>query len=758
MLVRMSVFVVVGALVGGVQYLAAESSVLEEIETKDGKRFAGRVVGYDVESKSYVLRTRGGDLKIPESSILTVHAVSHADESPDEAGGSPESLVGSSESPVTPPVVSVEPGHQESLPVQPETHRVRAPRRHAELAEILEAATTEGADAFRHEDRLALEVARDALKEGDIGAARRHLETVEKSIAAAFEVRLLRGVVLVAEKKYDKAFRWLRRLDLEVPDNGEVLCLLAVAAQGRGYFARARAAMEKSITLRFEGADAHYRRFQWRRDHDPDPARVREAWQAYVESDPEFTSVESPEGNSFRSAARALEAGDHDEVFDNLHDALRRNPYIRTQMAPLHVRVIEERAHRLESAGDFEGAVYEFAALELEQPKQAEKYAQDRRKAEVRWVDERLAEVEGPENVTAALDGLRRSMPNLWQEHSSVLKSRLEAVARNAAVAGDLDGTLKMLDLIAKKSPGASLSNDLAAAIRGRIDEERANGRDVRVEEWTTALTERGRLQAVKRVQPSSGPGVGIGGESDIVAIVPPVPTPKKEAPSLEAGPTIAVTNGPAIASLEYLSLIAGNEWVYRHRDGTRDVQRLAKVEARNELPPLYRFKNRFELEDLVIPYEKICSVDDDFVYQGTGGSHVRADRVLPLPIREGSVWRWKNGEIEFEKRCVSTDETVHCLAGTFHDCLKIELTTRYGGWDGHSVSQTMYYAPYVGLVKVDSANLTDSYELETFTLGGEGRAQPSVAPMRGKSDVIGPDIPAEILPMGEVGDFGQDG
>ena len=172
MLVRMSVFVVVGALVGGVQYLAAESSVLEEIETKDGKRFAGRVVGYDVESKSYVLRTRGGDLKIPESSILTVHAVSHADESPDEAGGSPESLVGSSESPVTPPVVSVEPGHQESLPVQPETHRVRAPRRHAELAEILEAATTEGADAFRHEDRLALEVARDALKEGDIGAAR----------------------------------------------------------------------------------------------------------------------------------------------------------------------------------------------------------------------------------------------------------------------------------------------------------------------------------------------------------------------------------------------------------------------------------------------------------------------------------------------------------------------------------------------------------------------------------------------------------
>ena len=66
-----------------------------------------------------------------------------------------------------------------------------------------------------------------------------------------------------------------------------------------------------------------------------------------------------------------------------------------------------------------------------------------------------------------------------------------------------------------------------------------------------------------------------------------------------------------------------------------------------------------------------------------------------------------------------------------------------------------MYYAPYVGLVKVESANPTDSYELESFTLGGEAR--PESTPTTRKSAVIGPEIPVEILPVAPIDDATQE-
>jgi hypothetical protein len=62
----------------GHRILSGESSeeLLEVLETRDGKQYRGRVVGYDTESKSYLLQVDQRQIAIPEAKILTIRSPS----------------------------------------------------------------------------------------------------------------------------------------------------------------------------------------------------------------------------------------------------------------------------------------------------------------------------------------------------------------------------------------------------------------------------------------------------------------------------------------------------------------------------------------------------------------------------------------------------------------------------------------------------------------------------------------------------------
>ncbi|MBI4582855.1 MAG: hypothetical protein HY717_02305 [Planctomycetes bacterium] len=202
-------------------------------------------------------------------------------------------------------------------------------------------------------------------------------------------------------------------------------------------------------------------------------------------------------------------------------------------------------------------------------------------------------------------------------------------------------------------------------------------------------------------------------------------PAPSGETGAAAPAPSGAASAAAAVASqgheitgaAGYFPLQAGNWWAYRHGDGTRDVHRLEKIDGPAGQRTVYRFGNEIEFGETKVPYSKSGFFEEGILFLGAAADPAQADRVLALPLQAGHEWSWERGEIIYEREYLSTGATVQCRAGTFTRCLKVRASSRYhsGAKDAPAVQQLFYYAPGVGLVKIEAENPLDGRELEAY-------------------------------------------
>lgn len=97
------------------------------------------------------------------------------------------------------------------------------------------------------------------------------------------------------------------------------------------------------------------------------------------------------------------------------------------------------------------------------------------------------------------------------------------------------------------------------------------------------------------------------------------------------------------------------------------------------------------------------------------------SDILLKAPVAVGTSWTWKEEDSIFKREVTSVTGNVTTPAGVFKDCLVVEFTTKTDFADRSElvIRSTSYYAPGVGLVKLDVLdNKYSSYSIELIDHG----------------------------------------
>lgn len=764
---------------------------LEEIEDLDGKTFRGRVVGFDTEKNAYILRTGTGELRVPEDRIRTIRQLDdvrvESGEAPLTSGsrGSSLDLLQKQQRHDPSRFLRELLRERESLPVPRSTTARRAYEKGVEFA--LDGSTTRArsqldrvlgiqpdflsarlflgalylgerkpAEAYRHlhrahvehpESLVALELLVPAARQ--LGYTRLAGELAEKHISLRYHgaERLYRIFLLRREEApgSEETLRaWKDYLALD-PDLDQVESLearwiaqgkkalldrephralehLAAAARVNPYLAghlrplRIRALEIRSLLYRDRG---EYELFlsDLRALEREDPSKAEEYRGRRDEGEAELVRVRLEAASGVSQADRVLRdlevwipdlLGKHRSLILTRYDRLARRAIFHNEVEAGSRALVRCRELGAEVKGLLD---YLERQVELASRNGRQDLAR-------RWVD-----------VMSELDPAR-------------------ARALDVQPATGVANPLPAPEPASRSQDGPPLPGTEA-----RPREEIIVG--VPVPEPTV----RESIEKIVTPAPSPSPAPALSQppeevisepEADIVIGTPLGPPAESDLDSGEiaSGPEAIPTapsgeDGDLARLREYVPLIPGERRVYRHRDGTIDYQFLDRVEMHPQFGSVYRHENHFEIGELRIPYTKSSFWLDGKLHQGAGVDPSTSMQALAVPLVEGGSWEWKNGEITFERRYESLDETVTCGAGTFENCLKVKAVSRYRAESTRAVVQWFTYAPGVGLVKVESENPAEGYELESYS-----RPEPA-SPEAGTPAVEGPTpLPSTPEPL----------
>lgn len=203
----------------------------------------------------------------------------------------------------------------------------------------------------------------------------------------------------------------------------------------------------------------------------------------------------------------------------------------------------------------------------------------------------------------------------------------------------------------------------------------------------------------------------------------PPVPAPESSAlPSLcapgAAAPEALVIPAPIAestaaaaltlrreqAALEiktYFPVTEGRWFLYQNVESGSEEK--VTIESMAHSDGITRLM--FRMEDAANPWSRgvsscIMEIDGESIRRTNGTDR---EVLLRFPLREDDEWSWKGRNEIYHRRILSTCETVKVPAGTFTDCVIVEMETRLL-LDGERelLTSRAAYAPGIGLVRLE--------------------------------------------------------
>jgi hypothetical protein len=709
----------------------------EIIETIGGRAYRGRVIGYESSTKSYLVLVDGSRTAIPESEILTIRNVLDV----------PAGTLATIEKRTAP----AQAGRTSSPAVQGPAEKDRAAKTAPDRPATSSTSSTSSdgdlvtleslirqASSFpipgKPEAREALDAAWGKLRGGEPLAA---VEPLTKALAAdpacPGPAALLAAVRLDVERDPAAAHGIATAALARTPDFLPLVALASRTSLALGY-RNLHAKLEGArIAARYEGAEREYRMFRFLQIRDPEAAR--KAWSEYRRLDPRWEKA-TAEGRAARDGIEAIDGGDEGRGIGILARAVEDNPLLAEEARPHLVRAFLARARKSETAGRHEFALADLRAAAEEDPGKAEEIAARRKEIEDAWTKVRLAGATTAEEIEEASHDLGRLIEDVKGKCGPAFAGALSRIAAEAASREDFDGTVRCLKATETygAKPEAAVLEKLAAIVAGDIarrDTARAGERLGVLEALPrdgTGLD--GRLVSLrsdleKALRPSKDADDADRADR-LASAPPPAPASRRPEVSVEGAPsTPEAAAGPS--TMPYLPLIAGTRWSYVYGDGSKENQVLERIEEGKDGETVYRFASALVVRDDKVPYHKTGRFSGQY-FQITSGmrSSGVGDRVLKLPVVLGDRWTWRKGDIVCEREYVATDAKVESRAGTFENCLKVKATSRFdaGGTRTRPIEQYFYYAPNVGLVRIEGETALDGRELEEFAIGGGGKGQ----------------------------------
>jgi hypothetical protein len=704
----------------------ADKEPLEIVETRGGKNYRGRVVGYDAGTKSYILLVDQIRLSVSESEILTIRsgevepakadpaaAPEGAQDRPaGRAGDRPppprkekeDAALGDPPAPASPPPAlpraTAEPAGREGGAVTLEA-LVRDCRswptpRTPEAAQALSMAL----DRLRAHEPLA---AVDPLK--------RAMQVESDCPTPAI---LLAAIRLEAESNPEEAWPLLLLAGGKSSGLAAWKSLAARAAFELGYRKLGAKLQAEAIEARTEGAEREYRLARFWRDRDPD--RSRKAWLEYRRLDPDWEKVSTAEGPRLKLAVQALERGAASEAASILAHLCEGSPWMEEEARPLLLRALTARAERSQAAGRSEVAIGDLRAVEEEFPDRRAEVEPRRREIEDGWVKARLKGAAGARELAAAVKGFSLLIPDVKERFGPSIAAAFVEAARSDLGREGFDAAAETLKSGSEFGavPDGALVDTLAEVVR----KDASAGDLTRARARLKLLTDLGvKGEAIDRAKRE----VERGGEA---------PRPSPEA----AGKPEELADP---ATIPHFPLVAGSQWRYLYGDGSREVLKLAEIEARKDGRSAYRFTSELILGDARIPYQKTGYFSGPCFHLGSSSRALGADPVLKAPVACGTRWSWRKGDIACEREYVAVDARITCRAGSFDNCLKVKATSRLdsGGTKSRPIVQYFYYASGVGLVKIEGETPFDGRELEEYRIGDGPPLKPPALEARSTFD-----------------------
>ncbi len=740
----------------------SDEGPLEEVETRQGKTYRGSVAGYDAATRSYIFLIEGNRLALAEAEILTIRPIENA--VPRARPEPPARAAVGDEPPVSKPAQfsPVEPKDDRragevqwpaaARSLEPRAAAVRFPEsgpadREADSLESVAARYRQLPAPRTPEALQSLEEAMERIRAGQPLAAIEPLRrAVQFEPGSATALLLLAAVHLDVEKDAEAAYP----LVLSAAAQGSAAplagALLERTAGALGYRRLRDRLGAEAIERRFEGAERQYRLF--RHFEKRDGERARTAWNEYRKLDPRWEIVASAEGRSLRTAAEALDRGETTAAAGHLLAAISENELVEDDARPLLMRLYTSRAEKARGAGRFEVAAADLKALAEELPARRSEFEGKLHEVEAAMVTARLGSAESLRQAEAAVAALGAPIPDLRARFGGSIAEAYLKLAKTSAsrddiesalaaakaalayggvaegalienvalalgraiAAGSLDGAsqrLAALDLlVGERVKRGSDEADLSARLR----EVRAQISVAYRAQWSAQIARGERKGALKALR-------------EYLFLEPDDAEARRRLEELE--PSLAgALSEPGVAvgpeTLPYLPLIAGSRWGYLQGDGSREVQKLDRIEALADGRTVYRFSTELRIGEAKIPYQKTGFFAGEYFQFGAGMRATAGELILKLPVAKGERWTWKKGDIHCEREYVDTEARVVCRAGTFDRCVKVKATSRFvaSGVRSRPVVQWFYYAPGVGLVKIEAETPFDGRELEDYHIG----------------------------------------
>ncbi|MBI3097551.1 MAG: tetratricopeptide repeat protein [Planctomycetes bacterium] len=731
------------ALLGGMLTSIATPDEVQ-ITLRDGTKVIGTLKG--LADGHYVVATGGGEQRVPESRILDVELISPSSTAPTSAtfgsagGPTPESAAGALA--------------QAPLPVL-----VYAPSGNPDAKKAFDAAA-----AADQAGKL------DEAIEGYRKAA-----AADPWFAAA---RLAGAAACLRARRPREAVVWCEQI-LEIdPGDTRALDILVRAYAADHQPERALQMQEQLLARRCPPAEAAYRAMLlWRGAGNL--VQAREAWDRYHALDPELRSPFCEEGAVWRSAEEAMTARNFDTALARYYEAQRRNPFLREKIVPRLVEVHRAQAEAAASGGLILESIEQYRILSAIDPPRAPEWHQriyglHAARIEKAWKEKKpvdlsaaLAQIRGdlpPAETARLLGDSARSLVQAVEANlrespwSPCIGSMLEATRGCAEVPAEVETALLLAWVhqgdaaLASQDPDGALAaygralaadpdlhppldpkvaaayqalgqraflrRDLASAIEAwrRVFEYKPESPEVlaqlktaefqRAQEEVAAAREtREKLRIIEAYLAAKPP-------DDLARQM------REQLARLTATPSIAAARVSDDLA-RYWPLRRGAWWKYRRGDEGEEIVRVREVDETDpEHPRFYCERSlRRGSEESVTPYT--LSARPGELGVGSGGSR---EVLFEFPVEIGRTWSWSDGTFQYRRTYVAKDVPVKSKAGDFPKCLKMEFrtTTIVTSESPLEMTSTLYYAPEVGLVRMEVAgegNADLNLELVCFEL-----------------------------------------
>ncbi len=697
---------------------------LEVVETRGGKLYRGYVIGYETETKSYLLLVKNQQVAVPEAEILTIRSPAETDPVTEatQSGNEPETET-----------VLIE----KESPSSQETEEVTLQYLTREYRKLPSPRTVQALQALEE----AAERLRSDAPLSAVEPLRRAAQAEPESPAATI---LLAAVLLDVEKDPEAAYPLLLIARARTSGSPILSALLARVSGALGYRKLQDHWKEEEIKGNFQGAECQYRLFQYYRSRDPDQAKG--AWLEYRRLDPDWEQFETQESQAMRKAQLALQRDDATGAAEILSKMSAENPLFASEAKPLLAKAFLSRAERALSRLHYEIAHCDFQALLEEIPERREEFLKLQKDLEVAWVKAKLQEASTAREVEESILLLSHSIPDFKERFGAEVGTTFCRIAENTLLQEGFDEAVealkkgshygmmaspKLLDQLAMAVTGDMAAGELDQArerlsalshlfekdedIRSRLDSIRSELSEAFRAISTEKLTRGNRTAARENLK--------------IALALDPS--------NQEASRELARLGDPGVEKefgfsdpefTPYFPLTTGSRWSYRYGDGSEEVQRLVAAESLRSGQTIYRFTSELQMGDAKIPYRKTGYFADGFYYLGLSSRARGGDPILKVPVVCGDRWTWRKGDIVCEREYVAERVRVVCKAGSFPDCLKVKATSRFESVDAKSrpVVQWFYYAKEVGLVKIDGETPFDGRELLEYRIGSEPEISPS--------------------------------